>query len=148
MEYVKTILKSWPIFLAFIGYGMIASFLSINDALQPTIMVLDNSGYQNFALVVGAATGFIVPLVAISSYYVLNKYHRVKWFWTIFLLCVLSGFLVGFIGSYMVHVSADSYGLLNGSTGTIIFNSVVAGLFGGCLGWVISIILQDQIDPN
>ena len=148
MEYIKTLLKSWPIFLAFIGYGITASFLSINDAVQPTILKLDNSGYQNFAIAVGAMTGFFIPLLAISSYYLLDKYQMVRWFWTIFLLCVLSGFLVGFIGSYIVHISADSYGLLNGSMGTIIFNSVIAGLFGGCLGWVISIILQDQIDPN
>jgi hypothetical protein len=145
MSYLKTLYKCWGIFLAAIGYGMIVSFLSINGARQPPIQVLDNTGYQNFAIMTGAITGFLVSLSTITYYYYLVKFNRANWYAFPLLLCVLSGILIGLLGSGIVNYSAHSFGLVNGSTVTVLFDGFVSALFGAGLGWFISIIVQEQI---
>ena len=145
MTYLKTLSKCWGIFLAAIGYGIIVSFLSINGVKQPSILVLDNTDYQNFAILIGAITGFGISTIGISLYYLLDKYDRANWYGLPLLFCSVSGILIGPTGCGVVNFSADSYGLINGSMGTFLVEGSISALFGGCLGWAVSIVVQEHI---
>jgi hypothetical protein len=143
-KYFNSILRSWPIGAACLAYGMIVSYLSITAAKQPEVLILDNSAYQNFALIVGASIGLITFLLSAMVYSIRDAQSDTGWNPFVSVLCIISGIFLGFASAFVVHISASNYGFIDSSLSSTIIDSSIAALFGGSGGFLVAMILQNM----
>jgi|GEM_PF-2667633 len=123
------------------GYGALAGYLAMTSAELPPGME-SNGAYANFALIAGALTGLGVCLLGYAVYLLAKKglQNHLKGFeFTIFLL---SGVLTGFLASYIVHVSADAYGLVQARSLVVIVGSIIPAFIGGLIPAVTLLIVR------
>ena len=120
--------------VACVIYGVLVGYLAITAAQAPP-GVSDNSSYQNFGITTGAIVGLSFFIVGHIIHLLLKK--QIKWERADFLLHVVIGVAIGFTSSFIVHLSADSYGLIDANMTTIIIGSVIPAIFGGALPAVV-----------
>jgi|MudIll2142460700_1097286.scaffolds.fasta_scaffold115984_2 heme/copper-type cytochrome/quinol oxidase subunit 2 len=122
-------------------YGIVVSYLSTVGVKKPSNVVDISSyirSYQNFAIVVGVIVGFITCLVAYIAYKFTARSRRGK---TLFVMGGSAGAIIGFVGPFIVCISADSFGLIRSSIAIIVTDSIVPTFVGIILGLGIAYYL-------
>ena len=118
--------------IASIGYGVITGYLATTAAEFPP-GITDNLSYQNFSIITGAITGLSLCVVAHIFYLIWIRQTKSKGNSFVYVLYIVTGTLIGFLSSYIVHISADSYGLINANVAAIIIGSLIPAIIGGSL---------------
>ena len=127
--------------LVCIGYGAMIGFFAITSAdLGPG--KTDNANYQNFGIIAGAAIGLGFCLIAHVIYWLTKDRidaHRVGF---LFNLSIFTGIAIGFLSSYIVHISASSYGMIMAKTNVIIVATIIPAIVGGLVPAVTLFIFK------
>jgi hypothetical protein len=126
--------------LACAVYGVIVGYLAIMSADAP-VGVIDNSSYQNFAIIFGAVFGLAMCAVAHGIYLVWKRHSKPKRVDPVFVISITTGVIIGFATTFIVHVSADSFGMTNARMGVAITGSIVAAVIGGLLPTVALLLI-------
>ncbi len=139
----KKLLPIIVIALICAGYGALAGFLSIDSAKQPDFHV-DVLPYHNFTIAAGAGVGLVVFGIAYVIYLQMKRLQKTEsWgFFTRFNL--VTGIILGFASSFIVHISAAGFGLINAPMVQIILESGIAAFLGGFLGLAIAMVLNES----
>jgi hypothetical protein len=127
--------------IACVGYGSTVGYLAITAAEIPPGLT-DNSSYQNFGIIVGAIVGLSICIIAHILYLIWKRRTKSERQGFLFVLCIATGVVIGFVSSYIVHVSADSYGLTDASMSAIVIGSLIPAIVGGLLPAVILMIIE------
>ncbi len=114
-------------------YGLMVGYLASLSADAPNGMVQDTRAYQNFGLIVGAGTGLALCLLAHLVYVLWKRFSRPVRFDPSAILSIVTGIIIGFTATFIVHRSANSFGLLNASIGIAVTGSIFAAVIGGLL---------------
>ena len=113
-----------------VGYGAMIGFFAITSAdLGPG--KTDNAAYQNFALIIGAAIGLVFCLIAHIIYRLTKGRFRAHQVGFVFALSITTGISIGLLSSYIVHISAPSYGMITAKTSVIIVATLISAIIGG-----------------
>ncbi len=113
-----------------IGYGALVGFAATTSAEFP-LNLKDNESYQNFGIIAGSAVGFTICLAAHILYFLRKRNEKSPGNRFIILLCAATGSLIGLISSFIVQVSANSFGLVNASIGMIVIGCSISAVIGG-----------------
>ncbi len=127
--------------LVCIGYGAMIGFFAITSAeLGPG--KTDNANYQNFGIIAGAAIGLGFCMIAHVIYWLMKERfhaHRVGFLFT---LSIFTGVAIGFLSSFIVHISAPSYGMIIAKTGVIIIATIIPAIVGGLVPTVTLLLFK------
>ncbi|MEN8614281.1 hypothetical protein ABFB09_03210 [Dehalogenimonas sp. THU2] len=136
-------LKITVLALVTMGFGGAVGYLSAMGAEQPLIRI-DPLPYQNFAIAAGGGIGLVVFILAFAFYYLKQRNNKGEgWNFTL-ILGSICGAAIGAITSYVVLVSAESYGLIGSSVGKTIFETVVPSVVGGIAGLIVAAIANEN----
>jgi hypothetical protein len=139
----KKLLPVIAIALICAGYSALAGFLSIGSNSQPDFTV-DELPYQNFSIAAGAGIGLAVFGIAYARYRLLKRKGKTE-SWGFFIrFNLVTGIILGFASSFIVHISAAGFGLINAPMVQIILESGIAAFLGGCLGFAIAMVLNES----
>jgi hypothetical protein len=125
--------------MACVLYGLLVGYLAITAAKTPPGFV-DNSSYQNFGIIVGAIVGLSFFIFAHIIHILLKR--RAKSELPDFLLHIVTGVMIGFVSSFIVHLSANSYGFINANRLAIIIGSVIPAVIGGGLPAIVLSLIR------
>lgn len=114
------------------GYGALVGYLAITSAELPPGKV-SNREYQNFGLIAGAAIGLGVYLLGKLIYRYMKKRVQSHREGFIYAVSIASGAAIGFLSSFIVHISAGSFGLINAGATVIIVGSLLPAFIGALI---------------
>lgn len=104
---------------------------------------MDELPYHNYTIAAGASVGLAVFTAAYFVYAVARTRNKTESFNFFPVLNTAAGAVLGFTASFVVHVTASAFGLINAGLGMTLFDSGVAAFFGGCIGFGLSVIMNE-----
>ena len=127
--------------LVCLGYGAMVGFVAITSAEVPANKI-DNLAYQNFGLLAGAGIGLGLCLLGHLVYRLAkNSFHaHPKGF--LFTISIATGAAIGFLASYIVHISAGSYGMIPAKTSVMVVLSIIPAVFGGIIPAIALLLVK------
>ena len=129
--------------LACVGYGVLVGFLSITSSEAPPGMT-DNTSYQNFGIVTGSVVGVSTYAIAQIVYLIWKSRIKSGGVGLVYTVSITTGMVIGFLSSWIVHISADSYGLINARMNVIILGILESTVMGGLIP-AVSLMLFSRI---
>jgi hypothetical protein len=137
-------LKMALLALVCMGYGSFIAYFFATQVKVPNLM-FNPLPYHNFAMAIGAGVGLIGFAIAYAYFQWASKLGKADSFSFLYVLNAITGIVIGAASVALAHAFSVDFGLISSSIGVKIIDSGIAAFFGGGIGLLAAILINENI---
>ncbi|PVV83496.1 hypothetical protein DD509_06595 [Dehalogenimonas alkenigignens] len=137
------ILRMVLLILVCVAYGSFIAYFFATQVKAPNLM-FNPMSYHNFAIAAGAGIGLLGFILAYGFYRQAMNNGKADTYNFFYILNTFTGIAIGAGATATTHFFAEEFGLLASSTGAVVLDSGIAAFFGGGIGLLAAVVINEN----